>query len=74
MSYSVTISPTGGLVGQVSQPEGERTAKRRQRQLHTKPGHPLLSNLSVTTSASTPAGTYTLTITGASGTLTHTTT
>src|SRR5206468_1424350 len=71
-SYSVTISPTGGFSGQVTLsvsglPSGSNGS--------FAPNPPSASStLSVTTSASTPIGAYTLTITGVSGTLTHTTT
>ena len=70
-SYSVTISPTGGFTGQVTfsvsgLPSGANGS------FSPNPAT-TSSSLSVTTSASTPAGTYTLTLTGVSGALTHNT-
>jgi hypothetical protein len=71
-NYNVTITATGGFVGQVTLglsglPSGANGS--------FSPNPTTTSaTLSVTTSTSTPAGTYTLTITGVSGTLTHTTT
>src|SRR5205814_2092571 len=71
-SYGVTISPTGGFTGQVTlSVSGLPTGAGGS--FSPNPGTlptPLSSNLS----ASTPAGSYTLTITGISGSLTHTTT
>jgi N,N-dimethylformamidase beta subunit-like, C-terminal len=71
-SYGVTITPTNGFNGQVSLsvsglPSGATGS------FIPNPAT-ALSTLSVTTLTSTPAGTYTLTLTGVSGTLTHTTT
>src|SRR5437667_451805 len=71
-SYSVAISPTGCLTGQVTLsasglPSGANGS-------FTPNPATASSTLSVTTSASTPTGTYTLTVTGASGSLTRTTT
>ncbi len=71
-SYGVTISPTGGFTGQVTlSVSGLPTGASGS---FTPNPATASSSLSVTTAASTPAGTYTLTITGVSGALTHTTT
>src|SRR5438445_3081112 len=71
-SYSVAINPTGGFAGQVSLsvsglPSGGSGS-------FTPNPATASSTLSVTTSKSTPPGTYTLTVTGVSGALTRTTT
>src|SRR5207247_2413709 len=71
-SYSVTISPTGGFTGQVTLsvsglPSGANAS-------FTTLPLPDALPISVTTSPTTPTGTYTLTLTGVSGSLTHTTT
>ena len=69
--YSDSI---GGFTGVVSL-QRQRPAQRRERHLQPDFGDRLgSSTMSVTTSTSTPAGTYTVTITGTSGTLTHSTT
>jgi len=70
-SYGVTINPTGGFAGQVTLsvsglPSGASGSFAPNPATTS-------STLSVTTSTSTPAGGYTLTITGVSGSLTHTT-
>ncbi len=70
-SYGVTIAPTGGFSSPVTLsvtglPTGATSS------FDTNPAT-TTSNLGVTTIASTPAGTYTLTITGVSGSLTHST-
>ena len=72
MSYGVTISPTGGFSGQVTLsvsglPSGANGS------FSPNPAT-ASSSLSVTTAASTPVGSFILTLTGVSGTLTHTTT
>jgi hypothetical protein len=70
--YTVTINPTGGFADPVSLsviglPAGATGSFAPNPTTTSSP-------LSVTTSASTPAGTYTITIGATSGTLTHTTT
>src|SRR5207247_1313863 len=70
-SYGVTISPTGGFTGQVTlSVSGLPTGANGS---FTSNPATASSTLSVTMGTSTPAGTYTLTITGVSGALTHTT-
>src|SRR5437016_5447424 len=71
-SYTVTITPINGFAGQVTftvsgLPAGATGS-------FTPNPATTSSTLSVTTSTSTPLGTYSLTITGASGSLTRTTT
>jgi len=71
-SYNLTITPTNGFSGQVTLsatglPTGASGAFSPNPATST-------AALSVTTSTTTPAGTYTVTITGVSGALTHTTT
>jgi uncharacterized membrane protein len=71
-NYNITISPTGGFSGQVNLsvsglPSGANGS------FSPNPAT-TSSGLSVTTATSTPAGTYTVTITGVSGALTHSTT
>jgi hypothetical protein len=71
-TYSVIISPMGGFTGQVSlSMNGLPTGANGS---FTPNPATASSTLSVTTNLSTPAGTYTFTITGVSGTLTRTTT
>src|SRR5437879_3654572 len=71
-SYSVTISPTGGFSGQVTlSVSGLPTGANGSFTPNPATGS---STLSVTTGPSTPLGTSTLTVTGVSGSLTHTTT
>jgi hypothetical protein len=71
-SYGVTISPTAGFTGQVTlSVSGLPTGASGSFAPNPATAS---STLSVTTSASTPTGTYPLTITGVSGGLTHTTT
>src|SRR5439155_46856 len=71
-SYNVTISPTGGFASQVTLsvsglPSGANGSFAPNPATAS-------STLSVTTSTSTLPGGYTLTITGVSGSLTHTVT
>jgi hypothetical protein len=71
-SYGVTISPTNGFSGQVSlSVSGLPTGA-----IGTFTPNPATtsSTMAVTTISTTPAGTYALTITGVSGSLTHTST
>jgi len=72
VNYTVTISPVGGFAGQVTLsvtglPTGATGV------FGTNPAT-TTSTLSVTTLASTPTGSYPLTITGVNGGLTHTAT
>src|SRR5205809_409084 len=71
-SYSVAISPTGGFTGQVNLSVGGLPSGASGSFAPTPAT--ASSTLSVTTGTGTPLGTYTLTITGISGSLTHTTT
>jgi len=73
-SYTATVAPTGGFTGAVTfsvsgLPAGA-TAGFNPGSLTTSGN----STLTVTTSSSTPAGSYSLTITGTSGSLVHSTT
>src|SRR5207247_4988312 len=71
-SYSVNISPTGGFSGQVNLSVGGLPSGASG-SFAPNPAT-ASSTLSVTTGTGTPVGTYTLTITGVSGSLMHTTT
>jgi len=73
-SYTVNVAPSGGFVGTVGLsvsglPQGA-TATFNPTSITTSGS----STLSVSTLSSTPAGSYPLTITGTSGSLTHTAT
>src|SRR5204863_371470 len=71
-NYSVTITPTGGFTAAVTfSVSGLPAGATGSFTPNPATG---ASTLAVTTIASTPAGTYPLTLTGVSGTLTHTTT
>ena len=71
-TYSVTIAPTNGFTGQVTFSVGGLPTGATG-SFSPNPATSI-STLSVPTSVSTPIGTYPLTITGTSGTLTHTAT
>src|SRR5437762_9939996 len=71
-SYNITVAPTGGFTGSVTLsvsglPTGAGGTFSPNPTTNS-------STLSVTTAATTPIGNYTLTITGVSGSLSHTTT
>src|SRR6266852_4309146 len=70
--YTVTVTPTGGFAGSVTLSAGGLPGGVAA----TFSPNPTTasSTMSVTTSASTLAGTYTLIVTGVSGTLSHSTT
>jgi hypothetical protein len=71
-SYALTVNPTNGFSGQVSlSVSGLPTGANGT---FTPNPATTSSSLAVTTISTTPAGTYTLTVTGTSGTLTHSTT
>jgi hypothetical protein len=69
-TYSVTVAPTGGFAGAVSLAVGGLPSGATG----TFSPNPAMttSNLSVVTDPATPAGSYALTITGTSGSLSHT--
>src|SRR5207249_439025 len=69
-NYSVTISPTGGFSGKVTLSVSGLPSGGSGK--FTPNPATASSTLSVTTSKSTPPGTYTLTVTGVSGALTRT--
>jgi hypothetical protein len=73
-SYAVTVNPSNGFNGSVSlSASGLPSGTSASFSPNPISGGSGTSTMSVTTSASTPAGTYTLTITGTSGSLTHST-
>jgi hypothetical protein len=71
-SYGVTITRSGGFSGAVTLSVGGMPSGA-QGSFTPNPAGGTSSTLAVTTSSSTPAGTYSVTITGASGSLSHTT-
>lgn len=74
-TYTVTVTPFNGYNGTVTFSASGLPAGATAAFNPTSSGPPNYppSTMTVTTSASTPGGTYTLTITGTDGTLTHTT-
>ena len=72
-NYNVSISATGGFVGQVTLGVSGGLPSGANGSFSPNPTT-TSATFSVTTSTSTPTGTYTLTLTGVSGSLTHTTT
>jgi uncharacterized repeat protein (TIGR01451 family) len=78
-TYNLTITPTAGFTGQVnlsvnsSLPAGV-TANFNSSSVIINDASPKSSTLTVTTTASTPVGTFPLTITAISGSLQHTVT
>ena len=71
-TYTVNITPTGGFSGAVTLSAGGLPAGATA-SFNPNPASGASSTLTVTTSATTPTGSYPLTISGASGSLTHTT-
>lgn len=72
-SYTVTVSPSGGFTGDValSVTSGLPANAAASFSPPTVAGGSGSSILTVTTASTTPAGNYTLTITGTSGVLSH---
>ncbi len=74
-SYSATVTPSGGFTGSVSlSVSGLPSGASATFSPNSIAGGSGNSTMRVTTSTNTPAGSYTLTITGTSGSLTHSTT
>jgi hypothetical protein len=70
-TYTATVTPSGGFTGSVTlSASGLPTGASASFSPNPTSGN---STLTVTTSATTPTGTYPLTISGASGTLSHST-
>jgi hypothetical protein len=74
-SYTATVAPSGGFTGSVSlSASGLPSGAQATFSPSSITGGSGSSTLSITTSSTTPAGSYPLTITGTSGSLTHSTT
>jgi subtilase family serine protease len=71
-SYSVSVTPSGGFANSVTLSTGTLPSGVNAT-FSANPITSRVSTLTVTTSSTTPAGTYTLAITGTGGSLTHTT-
>jgi uncharacterized membrane protein len=72
--YTTSIASIGGFGGSVALAVSGLPSGASGTFTPASPSAPGSSSLAVTTGPSTPAGTYTLTITGTSGSLTHSTT
>ena len=75
---TITLSSDHGFTGTINlgasaSPTGP-TASMNPMMVSVSPGSPAMSTLTVSTGVSTPAGTYTVTVNGASGSTTNTTT
>jgi len=71
-SYTLTVAPSNGFTGNVSlSVAGLPTGANPSFTSNPITGGSWNSTMNVTTTASTPAGTYPLTVTGTSGNLTH---
>jgi subtilisin family serine protease len=71
-SYTATVTPSGGFTGTVTFSASGLPAGAAATFNPTSVAGSGSSTMSVTTSSTTPAGSYPLTITGVSGTLSHT--
>jgi hypothetical protein len=72
-SYTVTVTPSGGFTGSVTLSASGLPSGATAGFSPNPVAAPGSSTMSVTTAASTPTGSYPLTITGTSGTVSHTT-
>ncbi len=72
-NYTVNISPSGGFSGPVSLSASGLPAGASA-SFNPNPASGLSSALTISTSSTTPAGSYIFTVTGTSGSLTHTAT